>query len=128
MQKAQQQDLEDLRQTVFEFHTDLGDIFTSKIENGDFVIMEFFYKHLPKEVLMQYAIEKLLPFKPQIKERNIQFFNQNTCVFSGLPEDRVAYYRDMIVTQKRLSEDDLSMIWEYLDTMLALAESYKKYQ
>lgn len=128
MQNAQQQDLDDLKQTVFEFLTDLGGIFTSATEKGDLALVEFFYKRLHKEMIMQHAIKKLLPFKQQIEERNIQFFDENRYIFAGLPEDRVAYYSELILSQKRLSKDDLNMMWDYLDTMLALAESYKKCQ
>ena len=128
MQNVRQQDLDDLRQTVCEFLTDMGGIFTSPVERGDMALVEFFYKRLHKETLMQHTIEKLLSFKRQIEERNIQFFDENRYIFAGLPGDRVAYYSDIILVQKRLSSDDLNMMWDYLDTMLALAESYKKCQ
>lgn len=126
MQRAQQQDVDDLRQTVFEFLTDLNNIFTSPTEKGDLALVEFFYKRLHPEMIMQHADTKLLPYKKRIEERNILFFDENRYIFAGLPEDRVAYYSDQIVNKGRLGKEDLEMIWAYLDTMIALAESYKK--
>jgi len=126
MQNNNQQDLDDLHQTVFEFLTDLADVFNNKTEKGDLALIEFFWKRLHKEMIMQHTISKLLPFKQYIEERNINFFDENKYIFAGLPDDRVLYYSDQIVNKNRLSKEDLEMIWEYLDTMIACAESYKK--
>ena len=108
--------------------TDLADIFKSKVERGDLSLVEFFYKRLHKETIMQHAIKKLLPFKNKVDERNINFFDENRYIFAGLPDDRVAYYSDLIVNGSRLDQDDFDMIWAYLDTMIACAETYKKKQ
>ena len=117
-----------MHQTVFEFLNDLADIFTAPTEKGDLTMVEFFYKRLHKEMVMRHSIEKLLPHKQKIEDRNIEFFNDNRYIFAGLPDDRVEYYSDQIINQNRMSGDDLEMIWEYFDTMIALAESYKKCQ
>lgn len=117
-------DLDDLSQTIFDLLTDLGSIFTTASEKADLTFIEFFYKRIDKESIMQHVIAKILPFKQQIDNRNLFFFKENRYVFfSGLPEDRVSYYIDQILL---LGSSDLQMIWEYLDTMIALAESYKK--
>lgn len=121
-------DIDGMRQTVFEFITDLGSIFTSPTEKGDLALIEFAFKRLHRERIMQQAITNLLPFKKHIQDRNLSFFDENRYIFAGLPEDRVVYYGNQITGGQRLTNDDLEMIWAYLDTMIALAESYKKYK
>ena len=122
--KLLQQDIDELYQIVFDFLTDLADIFVLDVERGDLSIIELFYKRLHKDSVMQHTINKLLPFSGQIKSRDINFFNQNKYIFAGLPNDRVEYYGGLITGGKRLSAEDLQNCWDYLDTMIALSTSY----
>lgn len=121
-----QQCIDDLHQTALEFITDLGSIFTNQTEKGDLALIEFFYKRLHPDQVMQNAVENLLPYKSKIKKRDINFFVKNKYIFAGLPEDRVIYYGDLIVNSGRLSDEDFSTVWDYLDTMLELTEDFKK--
>lgn len=126
MQSATQQKiLDDLFQTLTEFITDLGSIFQSSDEKSELTVIEFFYKRMHKETIMQHAINMLLPFKDKVDKRNLKFFEQNKYIFAGLPDDRVAHYNNLIVN---LPNDDVGMIWDYLDVMIACAETYKKGQ
>lgn len=118
--------LDDLHTTIFEFITDLADIFTDKTERGDLTLIEFFYKRQHRETVMQHTVKQLLPHKKRIANRDIRFFDNNRYIFAGLPEDRVQHYSDRIVNQNFLGKDNLDIIWQYLDTMIACAELYKK--
>lgn len=125
---GRQQILDDLKETVHDFITDLGVIFTEPTEKGDLSMVEFFYKRLHAETVMQHAITQLLPHKKRIQKRDIEFFDQNRYIFAGLPDDRVSYYGDVIIRSSRFTEDDITAVWDYLDAMVELAENYKKTQ
>jgi len=66
----------------------------------------------------------LMPYKEHIEKRSIDFFDKNRFMFSGLPDDRIAYYRNEIIDKNRLTQSDKDMIWNYLDSIVALVESY----
>lgn len=123
----EQQLIDDLYQTTSEFISDLASIFTYETEKGDMSVIEFFYKRLHKDRVMSHTRDKLLPWKSYIDARDIEFFNENRYIFGGLPEDRISYYTDLIVSKKRLSDEDLDACWAYLDTMIACAESYERH-
>ena len=120
-----EQNLTDLRQMIYDLITDLGSIFTRADERGDLGSITFFYKRLHPERVRLYAIEKLLPHKEQISKRDLRYFDNNQYIFAGLPPERVNYYREEIVTKNRLSPDDMSTMWSYLDSMIALTENIR---
>lgn len=120
-----QQELDELNDMMFDLINDLSSIFSHPDERGDLLAAEVWYKILHRETIMVRTIEYLLPYKQNIKDRNFDYF-ANNCeyIFGGLPKDRVEYYQKVIVEQKRLSKNHMNIIWEYLDAMTALAESY----
>lgn len=75
---------------------------------------------------MMHLINKVLPYKKQIIERDVNFFLNNDSIFSGLPEDRVKYYSSVIASGKRINKEYRITIWEYFDSLIAFAELYQK--
>ncbi len=122
-----QQELEDLNEMTNDLITDLSHIFSHPDERGDLLAAEVWHKLLHREVIMDRTIKFLLPYKEQIETRNFDYF-VNNCdyIFGGLPNDRVNYYQKVIIEQQRLTNSHMNTIWEYLDAMTALAESYNK--
>jgi hypothetical protein len=118
--------INDLHQTIKDLMVDLGDIFTEPTEQGDMALIDFFYNQMPKDKIMHHTIDTLVPWKKHITERNLRFFDQNRHLFDGLPEARVVYYTELIMSQRRLTDEDMDMFWKYLDTMIAYAETYQK--
>lgn len=118
-------DLDDLRQMTFDLLTDLEVIFTLPEERADLSTIIFFYKRLHPERIMNYTIQKMLPHKEEIEAKNIKYFERKTSIFSELPEDRVTHYSKVIKEGKRVSKEDMDLVWEYLKSMVALAESYQ---
>ena len=118
--------IKDLHQTIKDLIVDLGDVFTETTEQGDMALIDFFYNQISEDKIMRHTIEKLVPWKTHIKSRNLVFFDQNRYLFDGLPADRVVYYTDLIMSKKRLSNEDMEMLWQYLDAMIAYAETYQK--
>lgn len=125
MNSRQSQELEELNDMTLDLITDLSSIFSHQDEKGDLIAAEVWHKLLHREVIMERTIQHLLPYKQQIKAKDFDYF-VNNCdyIFGGLPKDRVDYYRNIIVEQKRITTVHMNIIWDYLDSMTALAESY----
>lgn len=122
--------LNDLSQTIYDLLVDLGTIFNLPAETEDLTQIEFFYKKLHRETVFKYTQERMMPYKDQIKEKNIDYFKEHTdLVFAGLEEHRISYYKELILDKnektKRLKDDDFDMVWAYLDAMMACVEVYE---
>lgn len=115
----------DLKQTVLDMLTDLSQVFTQDNEKDDLAIIMIFYKKLDLQRIMKYTIEKLLPHKEQIKNRDINFFDKNRYIFAGLPDKRVAHYRDAIFVDKRISIHDMNIIWDYFEAIITITDLYE---
>jgi len=125
--KKQQKVLCELKDTVSDFVSDLKYLFDKPCERGDLVTIEFFYKRLHAQQVMNNVVEKMIPHVSYIKDKNLDFFKKNTSIFSSLPDDRVSYYKKEILGD-RFHTDDINMLWEYLDAIVAHAEVYLKTQ
>ena len=118
---------EDIKNTILELIGDLKDnIFESEEEKGDLMLVEFFFKRMHPERVIDHIVSHALPHKNKIKNRDINFFIENRKIFAGLPEDRIDYYCNMIAVGEKLTDEDRQVIWSYFDTFVALAESYRK--
>lgn len=102
------------------------DIFTSKDEYNDLMVVEFYFKNFHPEMIMVKFIENVLPYKKQIEKRDVHFFLSNTSIFEGLPPDKIEYYSTVIASGKKISSEYRETIWEYFDSLIALAEMYQK--
>jgi len=119
--------LTDMRTTLLELIEDLREnVFTEPDEIGDLMLVEFFFKRMHPERIMEHIINRVLPWKKQVQERNRGFFLKNTSLFDELPTDRVSYYGEIIGQGDRLDSDDQKTVWEYFDTMIAIAENHRK--
>ncbi len=119
--------LDDMKSTILDLISDLKEnVFTHSDEQEDLMLVEFFFKRLHPERVMQHIIKKVIPHKNKICSRNIDFFVYNKAIFAGLPDDRIAHYGHIITETNRLDKEDKKVIWEYFDTILELAEDYKK--
>lgn len=116
----------DLKKISLDLITDLSTILDKNDEADDLSKIELYYNMTHEDVIMNDAVKHLLPHKINIKKRNIKFFENNKYLFGDLPEDKVEYYGNIIKSKKRVSADDLTMIWDYIDVMIEYAEAYKK--
>ena len=114
-----------LQRTIGEFIDDLQQVFTDENERSDFVAISVFYRRLHPETLMHKIHQHIVPHKAYIEKRDSQFFKENIYVFNQLPPEKVKYYQQAIFEKNRIAKEDIEMIWEYLDTIVALAELYK---
>jgi len=120
--------LYDLKNILSEFVSDLKDnIFVQPNEQNDFIMMEFFVKSVEPDIIMNNVIDTMLPHKKNIVDRNMSFFIKNKeYIFLGMPLDKVDYYIDVLTDSNRTDDDNLSIIWDYFDVMIDIAEKYKK--
>jgi len=119
--------LTDIKTTILDLVKDLKDnIFTELDEQGEFMMVEFFFKRMHPEAIMNHIVEKILPWKEKINKRDQNYFLENTALFEGLPKDRISHYGQVISGGDRVDDEDRKTVWEYFDTMVAIAEGYRK--
>ena len=113
-----------LKQTVEEFIVDLRtNVFVD--DDGDIMLMEFFFKKMDSKDLMEHMVINLLPHRNQIIDRKIDFFMENRdAIFAGLPEDKIEKFARMITNG--ISKDNLDVIWIYFESMLDCVEKFRK--
>lgn len=122
---------ESIKTTTMEMISDLKEnIFTSQEEQGDMMLVEFFFSKMPPKTIADHAVAHILPFSAQIAARNVEFFlKKKKEIFGGLPENRVNYFAHLIQTPEKnggMSDENRSVVWDYFDTIKAFAEEYKK--
>lgn len=123
--------LSNLKLTITELITDLKDnMFTSPDEQSDLSMVEFFFNCLPEKELMQHVVENTLPFSAQIRARDMNFFiTQKNKIFEGLPEERINHFEKLITTPQSkggMTDENKDVIWSYFQTIIRIAEEYKK--
>ena len=118
---------EDVKSTIQEFIDDLRDnLFADNGDaQGDLMLVSIFFQRMHPESVMHHVIKKLLPHASKIKDRDLSYFEGRMVLFEGLPEDRIEVYSGM-VKKGILTGDDLENVWAYLETLVLLAEDYRK--
>lgn len=117
----------EVQRLISELITDLMDnIFENEEEKSDMIKVQFFFMNLPADRAMHHVIQKILPHKRKIKERNLDFFIENRHLFSGLSEEKIDYYINYIVNDTSIPEDTREVIWMYFDELIRYAEKYRK--
>jgi len=122
---------DNIKTTVLELVADLKNgIFETPQEQGDIAIVEFFFSRLHTDDIAQHIVSHVLPHKSHIVARNTEFFMaKKNEIFRGLPEERVFHFAELIrrdETNGGLNDDNRRIIWEYFDTLVCLAEAFKK--
>lgn len=123
--------LVDLQNTVIDLIRDLREnIFSQAEEEGELMLVEFYYKRLHPEQVMQQIIKHVVPYTQQISERKLSFFIENEGIFTGLDkvisEDKIIHYRHILASGERFDEEDKEAVWNYFDVFVSLAEQYRK--
>lgn len=122
---------EDIKTTLLEFVADLKTgIFTNPTEQGDLLLVEFAFKTMGIMHIADHIVTHVLPHKAKIHRRDVDFFiEKKKEIFAGLPTDRIEYFAELVrkpSKQGGLQKEDKEVIWSYFDTLLVLAEDYKK--
>lgn len=109
--------VKDLSKGVFNLNDD---------EEDDMFKIKSYFEVMPSHVIASHIIREIIPHEDKIKARDDAFFRDNGMLFAGLSDDRKAYYLNIITTSERIEEEDKSAVWDYFDTILALAILCKK--
>lgn len=122
---------QDIRNTVLELIVDFKEnIFTKPDEKGDLMLVEFFFNKMDACVMTDRIVKHVLPFSKEIAARKVSFFlEKRNEIFGGLPKERVDYFSSLIHKTENeggLSDENKQIVWAYFDTLVALAEEYKK--
>lgn len=115
-----------LKEEMLNFANRIDDMLESKsVGTSDLVYIKFFLMTLKEDQAMQHAIDKILPLKKEIEQRNEEFFHRkNNEIFGKLPKDKVNFFS--IVWMQKLDKDDKEEIWSFFDTFITFCEEYKK--
>jgi len=122
---------EDAKNTILEFIKELRDgVFTEPSDQGDLLLVEFFFQKLHPLSVMTHLVEHVLPYEKEIKAKDRTFFiTKKDQIFAGLPKERINYFADMITKPEDkggISKDTENAVWEYFKTLRALSMKYKK--
>ena len=120
-----------IKQTVGEFIEDIRDnIFTTDKDQGELMMVAFFFDKMPATAVANHVIKMVLPYKKEIENREVSFFiTKKSEIFKGLSPDRVDYFADLFQKSPRkggISTENKEVVWSYFDTLLDLGERYKK--
>lgn len=123
--------LDDIHRTTLELITDFRDnIFTQPAEQGDIMLVEFFFKKMNPVDIAERIVLHVLPFSQKIKDRDISFFiEKKNEIFGGLPKERVEYFASLIEKPEKrggMSDENKEIVFSYFDTLDALGQEYKK--
>lgn len=115
--------------TILDLIRDLRDnIFEEIHEQRDLSTVEFFFSKMHETLVMKHVIQFILPHKNQIENKDLNFFLENTTLFSGLPQNKIDYYTQLITGGQRLDEEDTDLMWDYFRNLVAFGEAYRKYK
>ena len=122
---------DDAKQTILEFIKELRDgVFTEPSDQGDLLLVEFFFQKLHPLTVMAHLTEHILPYEKEIKGKERSFFiTKKDKIFQGLPKERIDYFAKMITKPEAeggISKDTENAVWEYFKTLRALAIAFKK--
>ena len=118
---------EAVKNTQLEFISDLKEnVFEDDVDQGELFTVAFFFERLHPERCMDRVVSHILPWKKQIVERDEHFFHDNKHIFEGIPDDRVEYYAEKMTYE--IDQKSKEVMWDFFDTMIALAEAYKKHK
>lgn len=117
--------------TILEFIADLRTgVCTRPADQGELLLVEFWFKKLHVLRVMEYVVGHVLPHKLKIEKRVKSFFiTERDAIFKGLPQDRINYFADMVSKPEAdggISVESEQSIWAYFDTLVAIGEQYKK--
>ncbi len=114
--------LQNFRNSYLEFFDELIDQFPE--ETDLIVIRVFFSDQIPVSVIADSFVERILPHKQIIINRNEKFFIENNHMFDMLDGDKVLHFKRLWQSNK-LDSDDKNVIWDWFNLFIKLIEQYK---
>ena len=99
-------------------------------EEGDIVIFRIFVKdRIIISNIVNYFVQKILPLKKMVDERDEDFFLNHCSIFEDINNDtqknKVNKFKKLW-RSNCLDEDDRIVIWKWFDSFMFLSEKYQK--
>jgi len=118
---------EELKTLILDFISDLKDnVFVTPDEQGDMMLIEFFFQRLHPDMVMKHIMTNLVPHKKRVTTRDETFFLDNRVIFTGIPEDRIDHYANYVRNRGSISEENRDTIYQYFEEMIRIAEDHRK--
>jgi hypothetical protein len=115
--------LQCLKQTVLELVADITDNIVKSEYRPLCGVFGNYFNTYPELALMKDSIEILLPKKGDVSAKRTRVIGE---VLPQLFLRVVGKEIPLSIDYEELSEQDLASIWNYLEVMLVITESYKK--
>ena len=95
-------------------------------EEPDLVIVRIFMKDkIPIIEVMKYIVEKLVPLKQMVKQRDDNFFLSHNILFEKLDDKKVNHFKRLWQSGS-LDKENKETIWRWFASFIYLAEKYQK--
>lgn len=95
-------------------------------EEPDLVIVRIFLKDkIPIFDVMEYIVNKLVPLKPMIKQKDDNFFINHNILFERLDDNKVNHFKRLWLSGK-LDKENKETMWRWFTSFIFLAEKYQK--
>lgn len=119
--------LKQFQNTLISFLDELIVQFPSE---GDLVIFRIFLKdRVPIVSVMNYFVQKILPLKKMITERDEDFFLNHCMLFESVDstdkKGKINHFKKLWRSES-LDDDDKRVVWEWFDSFIFLGEKYQK--
>jgi hypothetical protein len=93
---------------------------------GDLVIFRIFLKdRVPVIKMMNLFVQKILPLRDMIENRNEDFFLNHCNLFEGISDKKKNKFKKLWRSPS-LDKDDKRIMWEWFDSFIYLSEKYQK--
>jgi len=95
---------------------------------GDLISVETVINNATGQTIMDHYINRVLPWKDKIENRDEKFFLENKFIFVGLSPAKVEFYSQYLSNPDNVEDDDKELIFQHFDTMTEIAELYNKHK
>lgn len=121
---SETQILQQFKQQIIAFLDELIGQFPTE---GDLILLRIFFNdQIPIKHVMDVFNHRLLTVREMIKNRDEQFFLENSgTIFGDLETGKVNHFK-RIWRSGRLDDDDKTTIWKWMDVFVKIADKYSK--
>lgn len=115
-----------LRTVISEFFVELEENVVAKKDGPDLFMVKFAAGKMTDEQLMAWAVTTILPHTADIESRKPSvLIKLGNAIFIGLPREKITYFSNIIMKQPK---EELNILFSFFDSIVGLAEAYKKIQ
>jgi hypothetical protein len=111
-----------LKSELLTFVDRLEDIFNhNKINTDDLLLIRVYIHSMNHPIAMDHIINKVLPWKDHIINKDESFFRDNKQIFGQLPKDKVDFFYKK---HQLLEQEDKDEIWDFFNSFIEYADCY----